>query len=372
MAINLSLLKRSFSKAAQTYEQQAYMQNIMAQELCSYLSLALGKDVYSPYEDKLSLRSSAKYTLAAHSAKSLSTNTDNNNKAVLVYGAESEVWSGAEAAVADSSLQSSALEAQDAKKEAAVFNRVLEIGCGPGNFTKILLHNFKVNELCLNDLSSCMIEKNLASLHSLQKQDPAFNIAISAICGNALELNNTKQELAQPFDILVSNATFQWFHDLESSLKHLAGFVKNQDIALVNSKSKACVDASASASAGTGARAGTRGGRLIAFSSFYEGNFAQIKKLTGVSLNYLTKEQVIMALDNSTIDYQVYFSSHEQYFDSSLALFRHLKDTGVTALSDVPLTASAFKELLRSYQEQYASPKGVCLTWCPYYVVALI
>lgn len=362
MAINLGLLKRSFSKAAQTYEQQAYMQNIMAQELCSYLSLALGKADYSLYEDKLSLSSSAKYTLAAHSTESLIANTDTNKKAVLV--------SGAEAAVADNALQSTALEVGSAKKEAAVFNRVLEIGCGPGNFTKILLHNFKVNELCLNDLSSCMIEKNLASLHSLQKQDPAFNIAISAICGNALELDNTKQELAQPFDILVSNATFQWFHDLESSLKHLAGFVKNQDIALVNSKSKAHVDASASA--GTGARSGTRGGRLIAFSSFYEGNFAQIKKLTGVSLNYLTKEQVIRALDNSTIDYQVYFSSHEQYFDSSLALFRHLKDTGVTALSDVPLTASVFKELLRSYQEQYASPKGVCLTWCPYYVVALI
>ena len=362
MAINLSLLKRSFSKAAHTYEQQAYMQNIMAQELCSYLSLALGKADYSLYEDKLSLSSSAKYTLAAHSTESLIANTDTNKKAVLV--------SGAEAAVADSALQSTALEVGSAKKEAAVFNRVLEIGCGPGNFTKILLHNFKVNELCLNDLSSCMIEKNLASLHSLQKQDPAFNIAISAICGNALELDNTKQELAQPFDILVSNATFQWFHDLESSLKHLAGFVKNQDIALVNSKSKARV--AASASAGTSARSSTRGGRLIAFSSFYEGNFAQIKKLTGVSLNYLTKEQVIRALDNSTIDYQVYFSSHEQYFESSLALFRHLKDTGVTALSDVPLTASAFKELLRSYQEQYASPKGVCLTWCPYYVVALI
>lgn len=362
MAINLGLLKRSFSKAAQTYEQQAYMQNIMAQELCSYLSLALGKADYSLYEDKLSLSSSAKYPLAAHRAESLIANTDTNKKAVLV--------SGAEAAVSDNALQSTALEVGSAKKEAAVFNRVLEIGCGPGNFTKILLHNFKVNELCLNDLSSCMIEKNLASLHSLQKQDPAFNIAISAICGNALELDNTKQELAQPFDILVSNATFQWFHDLESSLKHLAGFVKNQDIALVNSKSKAHVDASASA--GTAARSGTRGGRLIAFSSFYEGNFAQIKKLTGVSLNYLTKEQVIRALDNSTIDYQVYFSSHEQYFDSSLALFRHLKDTGVTALSDVPLTASAFKELLRSYQEQYASPKGVCLTWCPYYVVALI
>ena len=358
MAINLSLLKRSFSKAAQTYEQQAYMQNIMAQELCSYLSLALGKDAYSPYEDKLSLSSSAKYPLAAHSTESLIANTDTNKQAVFV--------SGVEASVADSALQSTALEVGSAKKEAAVFNRVLEIGCGPGNFTKILLHNFKVNELCLNDLSSCMIEKNLASLHSLQKQDPAFNIAISAICGNALELDNTKQELSQPFDILVSNATFQWFHDLESSLKHLAGFVKNQDIALVNSKSKA------SASAGTGARSGTRGGRLIAFSSFYEGNFAQIKKLTGVSLNYLTKEQVIRALDNSTIDYQVYFSFHEQYFDSSLALFRHLKDTGVTALSDVPLTASAFKELLRSYQEQYASQKGVCLTWCPYYVVALI
>lgn len=364
MAINLSLLKRSFSKAAHTYEQQAYMQNIMAQELCSYLSLALGKADYSLYEDKLSLSSSAKYPLAAHRAESLIANTDTNKKAVLV--------SGAEAGVADSALQSTALEVGSAKKEAAVFNRVLEIGCGPGNFTKILLHNFKVNELCLNDLSSCMIEKNLASLHSLQKQDPAFNIAISAICGNALELDNTKQELAQPFDILVSNATFQWFHDLESSLKHLAGFVKNQDIALVNSKSKSHVAASASASAGTGARSGTRGGRLIAFSSFYEGNFAQIKKLTGVSLNYLTKEQVIRALDNSTIDYQVYFSSHEQYFESSLALFRHLKDTGVTALSDVPLTASAFKELLRSYQEQYASPKGVCLTWCPYYVVALI
>lgn len=493
MDIDLGSLKRSFSKASGSYEQHAYVQNIMAQELCSYLKAAL-----------------------------------NQGKGC---------------------------------------DRVLEIGCGPGNFTKVLLENFKLSQLCLNDLSDAMLKSNLASLASSSKY---HNLAISSICGNALDLKLSEdhKELNQPFDLIVSNATFQWFSNLEHSLSKIAALARPQAIKLELLHQGPCSQAPSPSigtslstvmlpsvgsgktlhpsigsgkgsppdmgsgkgqHSGMGAGKGwslgksmshqasnfscqphlqssnhdqvygyepskahgyaiyqdlgksstnerslghsygawqeaclsqddchgqvadkalgqgqahsldsfmmglrehewsmSRGyvehvaykavtglakshskhelqgldsdlvhaynksqafteeyqhrafnkdyvsGRLVAFSSFYEGNFAQIKELTGLSLNYLSKEQIIEVLERCALDYQVYFARHEQYFKSPLELFKSLKETGVNALSSTPMSASSFKALLSSYQSKYSCEHGVYLTWCPYYVIALL
>lgn len=273
MDIDLGVLRRSFSKASNSYAQHAHMQNIMAKELCAYLTKAL--------------------------------------------------------------------------KDHRLSHRVLEIGCGPGNFTKILLDNLEVKELCLNDLSPSMISSNLASLEHYH------HIAISSVCANALDLSKDQANLVKPFDLIVSNATFQWFDDLSGALYKLSSLAHDYPYA---------IDLSAT----------NKSGRLIAFSSFYEGNFAQIKELTGLSLNYLNKEQIVKVLDSCTCDYQVYFGCHEQYFTSALELFKNLKDTGVTALNNKPMTPSSFKELLFNYEQHFTSEQGVGLTWCPYYVIALM
>lgn len=216
--------------------------------------------------------------------------------------------------------------------------RVLEIGCGPGNFTELFINSFAPEEMCLNDLSASMLQETTDKIHERFPK-----LKLNTICANALSLNTSYEPLAFPYDALISNATFQWFGSLDPVLEHFAPLLSTH-----------------------------KGCRLVAFASFYEGNFAQIKELTGLSLDYLTPEQITDSLARLTKYYQVHFDSHKQHFTSPWALFKSLKSTGVTALGNKPLSPKAFKRLLLDYQNHFSDEHGVYLSWHPYYVVALI
>ena len=304
--------------------------------------------------------------------------------------------------------------------------KVLEIGCGPGNFTTQLLHKLPIKDLCLNDLSLQMLEQNMLNLYeqgyitrdqqilSMQghtskwqpqsidqettKQPQATNKlqSFSAICGDARLLSKLKAQaqeheqaqdhvqdqvhkpvqakakaqdnvqagvevaagaaagvFSSSFDLIVSNASFQWFEDLAAAL---LGFQE-----LASYKKKA-----------TQEDAATLGQEysVLAFSSFYAGHFAEVKELTDVGLNYLTKEKVIEALERCQLDYQVFFDEELQYFNSSVELFRHLHVTGVNGIAATPLSAGSLRRIMREYEERFTEKMGVRLTWHPYYVIA--
>lgn len=286
--------------------------------------------------------------------------------------------------------------------------KVLEIGCGPGNFTTQLLNKLPIKDLCLNDLSLQMLEQNMLNLYeqgyitrdqqiwSLQghkikwqpqsidqettKQPQATNKlqSFSAICGDARLLSKLKtqaqeHEQAQDnvqveaevaagaaagvfrssFDLIVSNASFQWFEDLSAAL---LGFQE-----LASQKTKATQEDAAPLE---------QGHSVLAFSSFYAGHFAEVKELTEVGLNYLTKEKVIEALERCKLDYEVFFDEELQYFNSSVELFRHLHVTGVNGIAATPLSAGSLRRIMREYEERFTEKMGVRLTWHPYYVIA--
>lgn len=308
--------------------------------------------------------------------------------------------------------------------------KVLEIGCGPGNFTTQLLNKLPIKDLCLNDLSLQMLEQNMLNLYeqgyitrdqqilSMQghtskwqpqsidqettKQPQATNKlqSFTAICGDARLLSKLKtktqeHELAQAhghvqakakahepvqakakaqdnvqagvevaagatagvfsssFDLIVSNASFQWFEDLAAAL---LGFQE-----LASHKTKATHEDAATLG---------QGHSVLAFSSFYAGHFAEVKELTDVGLNYLTKEKVIEALERCQLDYQVFFDEELQYFNSSVELFRHLHVTGVNGIAATPLSAGSLRRIMREYEERFTEKMGVRLTWHPYYVIA--
>ena len=310
--------------------------------------------------------------------------------------------------------------------------KVLEIGCGPGNFTTQLLNKLPIKDLCLNDLSLQMLEQNMLNLYeqgyitrdqqilSMQghkskwqpqsidqettKQPQATNKlqSFTAICGDARLLSKFKpkaqeheHELAlahghvqakakahdpmqakaraqdnvqagvevaagaaagvfsSSFDLIVSNASFQWFEDLAAAL---LGFKQ-----LARQKTKATQEDAATLG---------QGYSVLAFSSFYAGHFAEVKELTDVGLNYLTKEKVIEALERCQLDYQVFFDEELQYFNSSVELFRHLHVTGVNGIAATPLSAGSLRRIMREYEERFTEKMGVRLTWHPYYVIA--
>ena len=116
------------------------------------------------------------------------------------------------------------------------FDNILELGSGAGLLTKELLNTLKFKQYFANDL----VEKS---------QNYIKNIIPDAVfyCGNAQKIKPT-----QKMDLIISNAMFQWFKNIDTdNYKNIL----NKD-------------------------------GILAFSSFSPENFKEIRELTGLSLNY--------------------------------------------------------------------------------------
>ena len=82
------------------------------------------------------------------------------------------------------------------------FENILELGSGTGLLTKRIAKNLHFKLFTANDL----IEK---SKIYVQKAIPSANF----ICGNALKIKPSKK-----MDLIISNAMFQWFENLEKAI----------------------------------------------------------------------------------------------------------------------------------------------------------
>lgn len=373
MTVNYQRVQDCFSKAAASYYDDAVMQNQIGSRLIELLN---------QHVDLAALASSHAATQSPSAADTSTAASLPSSQATIVASAEST--------------------------GASPFLNVLEIGCGPGNFTTRLLSELKVGALCLNDLSLPMLEQNLSKLaangchlssnsiacyeqsagdsslhcrmHAFEQGERCCSDAnaaasqaiaafakaaplerLSAICADARLLYQAREQgdLEQaPFDLIVSNASFQWFDNLPLAIQNLARLGRHAKLMLQlnahDHQEQAC----------------RAKGSVLAFSSFYAGHFEEIRELTGVSLNYLSKESVLEALDSLGLETEVFFEEEVQYFASSKSLFKHLHDTGVNAISDTPLGAGAMRRILREYDSRYRDTNGVRLTWHPYYVIA--
>lgn len=88
------------------------------------------------------------------------------------------------------------------------FRKVLEIGCGTGYLTRILSTQFPPQEAyTVMDLSSAMIEVTKSKLSERAER-------MTFIAGDAEALSAEMAETNPgAFDLIISNATFQWFND---------------------------------------------------------------------------------------------------------------------------------------------------------------
>ena len=84
---------------------------------------------------------------------------------------------------------------------------ILEIGCGTGYLTQLLCEKFPKAAITAVDLSSGMIE--LAKKKVTEDR-------VSFICGDIEELS-----MERHYDLIISNATFQWFNSLHTTIKKL-------------------------------------------------------------------------------------------------------------------------------------------------------
>lgn len=95
---------------------------------------------------------------------------------------------------------------------------ILEIGCGTGNYTKLLRERFPAAKIKAMDISADMIE---AARIKLQGADIEFSI------GDA-----EKPDLKRGFDLITSNASIHWMRDLEGALLKYKGLLKEDGIIL--------------------------------------------------------------------------------------------------------------------------------------------
>ncbi len=92
------------------------------------------------------------------------------------------------------------------------FRDILELGCGTGNFTRLLRNKFKKARIKALDISQEMVD---LCREKLREKGLEFIIA------DAEEL-----ELKENFDLVVSNAAFQWFMYPENSLNKYASCLR--------------------------------------------------------------------------------------------------------------------------------------------------
>ena len=92
------------------------------------------------------------------------------------------------------------------------FRNILELGCGTGNFTRLLRNKFRQARLKALDISPEMIA---ICRRKLADED------LELVIGDAEKLN-----LHGRFDLIISNTTLQWFLDLEGALAKYAGCLR--------------------------------------------------------------------------------------------------------------------------------------------------
>lgn len=202
------------------------------------------------------------------------------------------------------------------------FTSALEIGCGTGGFTKYLLSLLPCTCWTLNDLCEVNAQETLRLYGGKECK----------LCvGDAEEI-----EWKGRYQLIASASTVQWFRRPWLWGKQMADLQDSGD--------------------------------LLCFTSFLPGTLTEIRTLTGKGLDYPTEEDWLGWLGNS---YHPLFTRSEQiclYFESPLAVLRHLKETGVTATGGEFWTRSRLATFERMYRERYQTEDGkVSLTYLPVY-----
>ena len=202
------------------------------------------------------------------------------------------------------------------------FSKILEIGCGSGNFSKELLTNFPEASLYLNDLSPKMLE-----LCQEQFKDRAFYIEGDA---GKISFDNN-------FDLICGCASFQWFMDFKGTLKKLCDHLNDDGI--------------------------------LAFAIFGKEHFYEVKAISGIGLDYFSKDSLLNILDDVGLQSEITSENITVHFKSALEMLRHFKKTGVGAISHKMWTRGRLFKFLDDYEKNFSDDLGVKLTWQPVYVV---
>ena len=193
------------------------------------------------------------------------------------------------------------------------FKNILEIGSYSGLLTKKAVEKFDFdNYLALDIVDSFDKIKNLSPKITFEKND--------------VEEFNTNQK----FDLIIANASLQWCLDFEHTIKKLKSYLNK--------------------------------GGIIAVSIFALDNFYEIRDSFNVSLKYKTIDEIEKVFSENV---KIIQESHTLQFKNSKDLLKHIKLTGVNAISKENLSVVQIKNALKILEEKYQNK----LTYKPVYII---
>lgn len=204
-------------------------------------------------------------------------------------------------------------------------SRILEIGCCTGLLTARVHELFKKAEaFYVNDLVSDF----QAGVRERVGNDPRLTF----LSGDIEQL-----EIPKGLDLIVSSSTLHWLEDLPSLFRKFETSLEQ--------------------------------GGLFCFSIYGTENLAEVRKITGIGLDYSSLADLKNLVENS---FDIQACEEEKitlHFDDALAMLNHLRETGVNALDTQPWTRSQLEKFTHEYMNHFGNQGQVPLTYHPIYCV---
>lgn len=198
---------------------------------------------------------------------------------------------------------------------------ILELGCGTGIFSDMLVKKYPDSNFLFADISDKMIEY-LKKKYSNQKN-------IKYLCCDA-ELYKFQEN----YDLIASNAVFQWFENIENALKN---YKKNLSI----------------------------NGKVI-FSIYGENTYFELRKVVQEVLgenyyiqNFISRDYLEKIIKENFKNYIIKEELIMQYFDNIMDYFKYIKNIGAnSALNNKKnFSHSKYKKIEEMYNK-YHSENG--------------
>lgn len=217
------------------------------------------------------------------------------------------------------------------KRTGVCFQRILEIGCGTGFLTELLAREYPKALITAIDIAPEMIEL------AREKLADFSNINYFVVDGENLQIANIMSFGNPSFDLIISNAVFQWFADYATAFTQYHSLLE-------------------------------LGGYLI-FSTFGAGTFKELYVCLDFKKDPFMASQCLQAvLINSGFQSAgVEEVIKREYFDSCRTFFRFLKKTGAHNYLAEELSfqgiGTAIFNLIKRYDAMFHSDRGVPATY---------
>ena len=198
-----------------------------------------------------------------------------------------------------------------------VYENVLEIGCGTGILTNIAMQTFRFQNYYANDI-----------VENCRKYIEKINPNIKFTAGDI----ETVQTDELKYDLIISNAAFQWIEDLENLIHNLVNKLNKDGILL--------------------------------FSTFGQENFREISFVQGKKLNYYSAKNIreIFHQYSPIVEEEIRIMA----FRTPLDVLKHIQLTGVNSIEATFWTKKDFADFEKSYNN--CCSNHPTLTYNPIYV----